>query len=227
MPAEAPSEDGEARYRFSVAPRFACDPRWEERLSGGRGVRREGGRLLARGDFAPLGAALLDALLAGGAPGPDAALPPTHLGLVAIPTRLRQLFWTEAEKRRGCGMDRLFSELDSFLRFKGLPLPPRAAFEVCVSAPGLPSTRTGEGGLRFGDGPAAVPRPSVGLLNFGDEASFVVLLPIPPVSLAARLAARGEPSPRALGPSELVDRFFDCFPDEPLVGVRLDPGEGL
>ena len=52
MPAEAPSEDGEARYRFSVAPRFACDCMdWSERRPHLAGVlgREIANAWLARG----------------------------------------------------------------------------------------------------------------------------------------------------------------------------------
>lgn len=214
----------EPRYRFSVAPRFACAPRWPDRLSRCGGVTRAGDRYEPRSEFTALDAADLEGFVAATPSGANAVLPPTLLGLMEIPQRLRTLFWSEAGKRGGAGMDRLFAGLDEFLRFKGLPLPPRAAFEVCVSAAGLPSTRRDASGAPAGLGFGAQP---LGLLNLGDETSSVVLLPLPPATLARRLQREGEAAPAALGPEALARRFFERLPDEPVLCIRLEPGEGL
>ena len=64
-------------------------------------------------------------------------------------------------------------------------------------------------------------------MNLGDEASFVVLLELPPAVLAARLEAAGEVEVRTLSPRALVARYFAAFPQQPCVRVRLAPGEGL
>jgi hypothetical protein len=61
----------------------------------------------------------------------------------------------------------------------------------------------------------------------GDEATYIVLLELPPSALAARLEAAGESEARALSPGHLVSRFFDLFPRQPLLRVLLEPGEGL
>lgn len=217
MSREGAAAGEEPRYRLTVAPRFACQAAWPERLARCPGARPRAGGWEPQGGFEALGDRDLADLVAESPPGVDAVLPPTRLGLVAIPERLRRLFWSEAEKDGG-GMDRLFTEIDALLRFKRLPLPPTLGFEVRVSAAGArPGAASGGDSLRR----------TLGLVNLGDEASFVVLLPLPPSTLAARLAAQGEPSPRDLPPDALTARFFQRFPREPVLRLRLDPGEGL
>jgi hypothetical protein len=221
-----------------VAPRFAVAVAWTERLEQNGGVEIEDARVLPRDDWKPVEESTLGGLV-DELVGHDAVLPPTHLGLVQLPDRLRRAWWTEAERsggvdKDGAGFERLFSELVEFLRFKRLPLPERVVLEVAVSAPGLSSTRTGTDGtplgLGFGDRAAAGAFPArqpVGLVNLGDEESFVVLLPLPPATLAARLETAGERGTRGLSPHDLVHHYFARFPKQPCLRLRLAPGEGL
>ncbi len=225
----------EARYRLRVAPRFACPASFAERLSVGR-IVADGARFVAGDSFAPIGAAALDALI-GAAGDPSPALSPTDLALFAVPDRIRARFWSAAEKTGSAdlvapGLERVFSDVAELLRFKQLPLPPRARFEVAVSAPGLPSTRAAAGGAGLGFGERVAPdgslaRIAVGGVNLGDEAAFLSFVPFPPAALSARLATAGVRSADGLAPQALADRFFGTFPDEPLLRLRLEPGEGL
>lgn len=231
-------ETGRAGYRLTVAPRFAVTPSWSERLAQNDGVTIDAGSEGAcpRDTWVALDDATVASLV-----DPDAAretsLPPTHLGLMQLPERLRRAWWTCAE-RGGSAAEAnfapVFSEMTEFLRFKGLPLPERVHLEVAVSAPGLRSTRIGAdgvpAGLGFGDRPATADTPARmprGLVNLGDEETFVVLVAQPPQALVARLVAAGETSVEALVPQALVARFLSACPDEPLLRVRLAPGEGL
>jgi len=232
------TDSGEAAYRLAVAPRFGLAGAWSGRLERNAGVELADGRVLPREDWKPLDETALEDLV-GGIAGRDAVLPPTHLGLVQLPDRLRRSWWAEAERGGGAsgsgeGFERLFSELVTFLRFKRLRLPERVGLEVAVSAPGLRSTRVGVDGvlegLGFGDRPAAASsraRRPVGLVNLGDEASFVVLVALPPATLAARLEAAGDSGTRTLPPRGLVQRYFACFPQQPCLRLRLAPGEGV
>jgi hypothetical protein len=227
-------------YRFAVAPRFALASPWSGRFERSSGIVLEDGatRALPRDDWKPLdrgaSGALLDEVGAG-----DAVLPPTHLGLLQLPERLRRAWWSQAARSggvatSGAGFEKLFSELVDFLRFKRLPLPASVRLEVAVSAPGLRSTRVGSDGalegLGFGgrgSGAAAGESFPLGLVNLGDEPSFVVLLELPPATLALRLEAGGEAGARALSPRALVAQYFRAFPDQACLRLRLAPGEGL
>ena len=228
----------EPTYRLTVAPRFAVTSFWRERLAHNRGVTIEAGSGCAqpREGWAALDDTELASLVDPEA-GREVALPPTHLGLMQVPERLRRAWWACAE-RGGSAADAdfepVFVEMAEFLRFKGLPLPERVHLEVAVSAPGLRSTRVGADGaplgLGFGDRPATADAPGrvpLGLVNLGDEASFVVLVAHPPQTLAARLVAAGAPDVETLAPQALVACFLSAFPEEPLLRVRLAPGEGL
>jgi hypothetical protein len=195
---------------------------------GGDGVH------IPRNDWQALASEELSLLVAD-ASGPEALLPATQLGLLQIPERIRTAWWREAEKSvRRQNFEPVFSALMQFLRFKRLPLPERVHLEVAVNAPNLASTRAAPSGMRHGlayrDLPAAGSRPArqaIGLLNLGDEATFVVLLELPPSALVARLLAAGESQARALFPDRLVSRYLERFPRQPLLRVLLEPGEGL
>jgi hypothetical protein len=228
----------EARYRFAVAPRFSLSQSFAGRLDCNGGVERGKGGMHPRDDWRPLDEAELASLVTA-IPGRDAVLSPAHLGLAQLPERLRSAWWAQAEKSgvsqsAGRGFERAFSEIVEFLRFKRLPLPERVSLEVAVSVPGLPSTRVGSDGalrgLGFGERPAAENAPGrqpLAIFNLGDEASYVALLELPPATLARRLEGAGAAPARGLSPSELASRYFEAVPQQRLLRLRLDPGEGL
>jgi hypothetical protein len=218
-----PGDEPELLYRFAVVPRFAPSPAWSDRLVQNGGVEIDGatGRPRPRDDWTPVDdvASLVDEL-----PARDAILPSTHLGLIDIPARLRRAWWAQAERAGtppGTGFDKIFADVVEFLRFKRVPLPGRVSLEVMASAPGMSSTSPAGLGL----GTSA--RQTLGLVNVGDEASFVVLLDLPPRTLAARLRAAGQDAADELSPHELVDRYLRTFPHQRCLRVRLAPGEGL
>ncbi len=223
----------EDSYRLTVAPRFRLRRGFVGRIDLNSGVE-ESDSFQPRDDWRSLSAQELSALLAE-VPGIGTGLPATHLGVLEIPERIRRAWWREAQKsRENEGFQGVFSSLIEFLRFKKLPFPELVHLEVAVNAPGLASTRAGSSGARQGlayrDRPAVGKnraRQTLGLVNLGDEASFVVLLPLPPSTLAARLEAVGESGARALSPDRLVNRYFEVFPREGLLRLRLEPGEGL
>lgn len=233
-----PSEP-EPAYRLAVAPRFAIDPAWPERLRCCDGVVVDAGTGEARprGDWAAVSASTLPALVdreAGGA----SALPPTHLGLVQLPERLRRAWWTRAEQADGGRegtVEPALADIAEFFRFKGLPLPEHTILEVVVSAPGLRSTGHRQGndartGLGFGErapGPDVPGRLPAGVVNLGDEESFVALLTLPAQTLAMRLIAAGIAGADTFAPQTLATRYLATFPGEPVLRVRLEPGEGL
>jgi hypothetical protein len=198
------------------------------------GVERDGESFHPRDDWRALSAEELSSLVTETS-GPGAVLSPTELGLLQIPERIRAAWWREAEKGSGCeGFERVFTALTEFFRFKRLPFPERVHLEVAVNAPGLASTRPGPDGVRRGlaycdppDAGQGRSRQTLGLVNLGDEAAFVVLLDLPPSKLAAGLNAAGESGASALSPERLVRRYFEVFPRQPLLRVHLEPGEGL
>jgi len=224
----------EDHYRLTVAPRFQLRRTFVGRIDRNGGVERRGDCLYPRDDWQSLKREELAALVVEGS-GPRALLPSTQLGLLEIPERLRGAWWREAEKSAGSeGFEGVFSALVEFLRFKRLPLPERVHLEVAVNAPNLPSTRGAPSGaaqgLAYRDRPAARngrARQALGLVNLGDEAAFIVLLDLPPSALVARLEAAGDAEASAFSPDQLVKRYFEIFPREALLRVRLDPGEGL
>ncbi|HKE11702.1 MAG TPA: hypothetical protein VKE73_09030 [Myxococcota bacterium] len=225
----------DAPYRLTIAPRFQLGRGFLGRLDRNGGVERGGDSGYApRNDWRALAAEELSALVAEGS-GPDALLPATELGLLQIPERIRAAWWREAERNpRKQDFEPVFSALVQFLRFKRLPLPERVHLEVSVNAPDLASTRAAPGGARHGlayrdpgTAGSAGARQAVGLLNLGDEATFVALLEFPPAALVARLLAAGESHARTLSPDRLVNRYFERFPHQSLLRVLLEPGEGL
>jgi len=215
MPVDGPA----LAYRFAVAPRFAPSRAWSDRLAQNGGVEIDGatGRPHPREDWTPVDdvTSLVDEL-----PGRDGFLPPTHLGLIDIPARLRKAWWAQAELAgvlSGIGFEKVFSDVVEFLRFKRLPLPERVSLEVTASVSGMSSTSPSGLGLGMPG------RQTLGLVNLGDEASSIVLLDLPPLTLAAQLGAAG----RELTPHELVTRYLGAFPQQRCLRVRLAPGEGL
>jgi len=225
---------GEESYRLTAAPRFQLRRGFSGRIDRTDGVERDGGSFYPRDAWQALSAEELSSLVTQ-ASGPGAVLPATELGLLQIPERIRAAWWSEAEKGSVSeGFQRVFTALIEFFRFKRLPFPERVHLEVAVNAPGSASTRAGTGGIREGlaycDRPGAEQgraKQTLGLVNLGDEAAFVVLLDLPPSRLVAGLEVAGESGASALTPERLVCRYFEVFPRQPLLRVRLEPGEGL
>ena len=238
MPAEGP-DAAKPCYRFAVAPRFSMPGAFDGRFERNGGVHRDGDRVWPLADWRVLPATEVTSLVSG-VSGRDAILPPTHLGLLKVPDHLRAGWWAEAERSggvtpaAGAHFEGIFSKVVDFLRFKRLPLPERVALKVAVSVPGLSSTRVatagGPQGLSFGDAAdtaeAGGGKP-VACINFGDEGAYVVLLDLPPAAMATRLEAAGVALPQGLAPAALVRRYFEAFPQQPLLRLRLEPGEGL
>lgn len=121
------------------------------------------------------------------------------------------------------------------MRFKRVPLPGACRFDAIASRPDQPSTRldsvTGEpAGLGFNIIPSTESEPTSrvsGVINLGDEATRVVLLNLTPQAMGALLARQGWADDAAVVSTELLVRFFAAAPTYPLVGIRLDPGDGL
>jgi hypothetical protein len=65
------------------------------------------------------------------------------------------------------------------------------------------------------------------VINLGDEATRVVLLNLTPPLMGSLLAEQGQADATAAASTPLPARFFAAVPTYPLVGVRLDPGDGL
>jgi hypothetical protein len=210
-------------YRVAQAPRFPISRSIAERLERNGGTERAGERFQPREGWVALEASEVSALCA--VP-PAAMVRPRELSLFQIPRRLREAWWAEA-----AGQDdearshHALSEIVEFLRFKRLPLPERVVLQVLVNLPDRVSTRAAvagsPGGLGFGA------PPPVASINLSDEPSWMVLLPLPPLTLAERLDAAGAALADATTPAALTARFLETFPDEPLLRVRLDPGDGL
>ncbi len=176
---------------------------WRERLahSAGIAIDPDSGAAHPRGAWTPLDEAALAALVDPAVTRAE-SLPPTHLGLILLPERLRRAWWACAE-RGGEGtlpppaeFEAVFAEIVAFLRFKRLPMPERLALEVAVSAPGCaldPRRRAPVRAAASASASApATTRPSASrsaMLNLGDEATFAVVLARPPETLVARLGA--------------------------------------
>ncbi len=231
------SHPEDLRYRFGVAPRFSLPRAFEGRLERNGGVRCDDQRVLPQNDWRALESGELTSLVSDLC-ARDAVLSPAHLGLLQVPERLRAAWWAEAERSRiapaGAGsFEGIFTKVVEFLRFKRLPLPDHVNLRVLVSVPGLTSTRVGPPGtqgLGFGNATQtaqATAGPPLACINFGDETAFVVLLELPPAALIRGLESIGEGGSRSFSPTALVRRYFEAFPRQRLLRVRLEPGEGL
>ena len=242
-------------FSLVTAPRFRPRRSWADRLCLNGGIEREGRRVHPRPDWRRPTTRELT-LLVGQDPerespfnrvpvsqntesaGPphheEISLKPWEAGLVAIPARLREAWWTSAgwgvpPTGRDEGYRRFVAAVLEFLRFKRLPLPARCEADLLASRPDLRGNRldptTGElSGLAFS---APGSRRMVGMINLGDETTHLVLLNVPAQGMRALLAPDGEMDPPSLSPSDLVSRFFEAYPDYPLTRVSLDPGEGM
>jgi len=228
---------------FSVVPRFHSRLPWAERLQLNGGVEGEGLRYYPRDDWRnPTSAelALLVAQTSRPSRQEDTILRPSQIGLLAIPAHLRAAWWTAAEKADPLeghldGYDAFVAALVEFWRFKRVPLPAPCHFDVIASRCEQPATRLdaatgGLAGLSLSISPAtesgAVDR-VLGVINLGDEATRVVLLNLTPLLMGSLLTEQGQADDTATAAIPLPARFFAAVPTYPLVGVRLDPGDGL
>jgi hypothetical protein len=163
--------------------------------------------------------------------------------LFQIPEHLRGAWWAllDASAEAGGplqGFDEFAAQVSAFLAYKQLGATGSIQMEAIVTAAGARSIRrdpdTGEpSGLGSTIAPwsawpqkgASDPR-LYAVVNLGDEPTGVVLINLPPVSMAAELirCAPDEPVPATAG--ALVERFLRVCPNYPPVRVRLGPGEG-
>jgi hypothetical protein len=226
-----------AGLTLCVAPRFHCRTAWTERLCLNGGMVCHQAGVFPRDDWRPASADELRVLIAAE---PDAApeLRADQIGLLTLPAHLRTRWWELAEQSdveggTVAGFDALADAVVELFRFKRLPMPARCAATVVVSRPGQRSTRldpTGSAlsGLGF-DLPASGARRDaravpLAVINLGDEAAQIVVLNLPVEALRRRADAGA--SARA-SDGELLRAFATRHPDYPLVGIRLDPGDGL
>ena len=198
-------------YRIGPAPRFHLPDDWPTRLAVNTGCEVAGDSIVAKADWR---APTADELATLTAPGSVE----TAFSLLQLPTHLLER-WTETASRlveagenfTYVGFVRALSE---FLHFKGLPLPPGTTCDIVVTAPGLPTTR---GGLHSSVDEAGG---ILGLVNVGEEATAIAVLPVSPTAMRERLAET------VGGGRSLAADFLKHFPDEPLVKIELKRGEG-
>lgn len=229
----------ESGLRFCVAPHFHCAAAWAARVRVNGGTVRTDTGIHPRDDWRSASSDELRLLIA-----PDAeplSPPPTaHLQLLLVPPRLRERWWELVQQSGDVtagavpGYDRFADDLLEFLRFKRLPVPTHCVSDVVVSRPGQSSTCLDDSGERLsGLGYRGLaPRPAnaargipVAAINLGDEATHIVFLNLTPEALRAYLTETG--SNDSASDDEALQAFAVRHPEYPLVGVRLDPGEGL
>jgi hypothetical protein len=232
------------RCRLTVAPRFDLAADWAGRLTVGAGVSEADGRFFPRGPWRPLTVDEMPLLISG----PESGLEKdAEAGcLFQIPAHLRAAWWdlldrsVEAEDTALPGFEGFTGQVAEFLRFKQMEVPPSLQMEAVVTAAGRCSMRSDpETGAPAGLGPSLAPWAVCPLLegavlprlwavvNLGDEATRLVLMPVPIQALAANQALRhpGQPLPATV--AELVGSFLREFPDCPPIRLRLGPGEGF
>jgi hypothetical protein len=214
-------------FSLVTAPRFHARRSWADRLCLNSGIEREGARVHPRDDWRPPTMRELTFLVR-----QDPDRESWDAGLVAIPARLRETWWANAGggvAPTEDGYRRFVGAVLDFLRFKRLPLPARCEADVLASRPDLRGTRldptTGElSGLAFS---APASRRMVGTINLGDETTHLIVLHLAAQEMRALLAEDGDSESHALSPSDLVSRFFEVYPEYPLMRISLDPGEGM
>jgi hypothetical protein len=188
--------------RVAVAPRFRV-ALGEGRLALCPGAAERDGVLTPRPGWRPP-TPEERALLEGDGP------PGEALALFALPEHLLAL-WSAASPDEEDGLRRFLSETADFLTFKRLPLPPRFALDVVLSA-------AAPGGPELGPpGPLAA-------VNLGDAPSAVVFPNLTPTSASLLLAER-EAGP-AEGAADAARRLLTEGEGYPLVRLLLGPGEG-
>jgi len=231
----------QAGFSFCMAPRFHSRLTWQERLRINTGVEGDGCRFYPRDDWRPPSPAELALLVDDSARrrgSAEAALSSSQVGVLVIPAHIRAAWWTVVERAdvsvgKLDGYETFVTALSEFLRFNRMPLPSRCSFEVVASRPDQRSTRVGSttgelAGLGFSETQATGSfSRTLGIINLGDEATQVVLLNLPLRGMRAILATQGQADSMTMSAHDLLMRFFTILPTYPLVGVRLDPGDGL
>jgi hypothetical protein len=216
-----------AGFRLSVAPRFHSPVAWSDRLRINSGTQWLGGVFIARPAWRAPSPAELQRLLAPDEAATDQDFSNEGLTLFGIPEHLRRTWWDTAAQEvaegnaAGPGSQAFTRALGEFLAYKGWPFPLAAACDLILSETGQPSTRldpaTGNPG-----GLAVVPAAPVwGVLNLGDEATALHFVNLSLAQCRELLRPGGQ----------LADvrpaRFFEQFPDYPLVRLQLEPGEAV
>jgi hypothetical protein len=193
---------------------------WAQRLHIGTGVENAGGGFGPRAGWRSLTSAERSLLV------PDPTLPlardvlPECLCLFQLPRHLLAAWWRLVEEAlqrvptRLEGFETFAGEVARFLAFKELPVPQSTAFDLLTSQPGLGSIPWN--GARVWGG-----------INLGEEPSGVIFLPL----LAKDLQARVEHDPGRPAVSrsdgDLGELFLARAPDDPLVRLQIEPGEGF
>jgi hypothetical protein len=211
----------ESGYRFRGAPRFHRAFRWADRLCVNGGVDPSDPALPPRPDWRAATAEEL-ALLADDTDSPPEVSDATDaLQTFSLPRHILSRWLEVAGGLAGGpageppGYRQFARDVASLLTFKGLPLPPRCAFDVVLapaSAPPPPGSRPSAA-----DGPRVV-----ALVSLGDAPTSLAFLNLPPPRLAALL-----PDSTADPGADVARRFLAAFPDYPLVRLTLGPGEGV
>jgi len=231
----------QAGFSFCIAPRFHSRLAWQERLRVNTGVEGDGRRFYPRDDWRLPSPAELALLVDDPAQmrGPtEAILATSQVGVLVLPAHIRAAWWTVVEQAdvlsgKLDGYETFVATLNEFLRFKRMLLPSRCGFVVSASQPGQRSTRidpaTGElAGLGFSETQTTEPCSRLlGLINLGDEATQLVLLNLPLHDMHASLTKQRQTAGGKMSARDFLTRFLTTLPTYPLVGVRLDPGDGL
>jgi hypothetical protein len=231
-------------FRCAVAPHFHLPIDWSQRLRLGA-IVEEQGCFVPQPPWRPANDEELAQLVR------DPSLPAApedmeaSLCLFKIPEHLYSGWWQLLEQSQGLsagrldGFDTFVSEVGEFLAFKSLPAPERARFDLAVSKPGQRSIRwdaeSGRPeGLRFNLDPQTpwpltddCPRPGFwGGINLGNEAGTLVFINVLARQIHHELSRRFPDLPRPATLGELAGQFLKSFPDSPLVGLKVEPGEG-
>lgn len=223
----------QAGYRFRTAPRFHRSVQWSDRICLNNGVDSADPRLLPLSGWRPATNAELSLLVddsEAGEPLSDSLL--GHIHTFALPGHLHSRWWTVANQLTelpvGDSVDywNFVRDIASFLGFKGLPLPPRCAFDVVLSSSGKNVQPRLSEDLRD---TSAISSLILATINLGDGPASLVFLNLPQARMAELLNSREKKgkSNENLSGSALAFQFLTAFPNYPLIRLSLEPGEGV
>jgi hypothetical protein len=239
----------QAGYRFRTASRFHNSSSWEDCLCINSGVNPSDPHLSPRSDWRPLTetekSLLLDEINS------IASVEDTAVDRIAesiqtfaIPDYLRSRWWEVAELftanpvLESRAYQQFVCDVTAFLRFKGLPLPPRCAVEVVLSSVGSvpvpesecpqlarPKTTISDEITQS----VATSSKTVAEINLGDDPVSLVFLNLSPTRLAEFLNSPTEDTfaTKQTSPPDLVRQFLTANPDYPLIRLTLRAGEGV
>ncbi len=230
-------------YRLTIAPRFPLSTSWTDRVLISPGTERAGGGFFPREPWRSASEEELR-ILVDDSPEDASEHLSDYFAIYQLPQHLLSLWWeflsASRESSNGIeGFDEFSCEVCNFLDFKNISVPREATLDLLANQPGERTigwdfATNGRTGLAFNLSPQT-PWPTdqekkksrlSGLINLGLEPVVLTFLNLSPRTMAQELAGDRDAISTPTTVEELGQRFLQTFPDHPVIGLKMVPGEG-